>query len=407
MQALSLENIDFEDSKSHLSFMRSITNATLTFSEFALLSASILPDPSSVLVPIGRLQSSLDLVIDAAHSTWSKGIVDHLSKDLKNAVAADLAIDSVLDASSIQPLFKNTWREKRVFLDEGEGGAEGYSEVMCYPTRTSSSLSRLFFKAVAALNTSVVSADTLHRLPNDTSSDDKALRIVSLTDHASNAIFTALGIAVLSVYDSIQIETNRSSERLAVAVALKYKDYSVQAIYDILVSETLLKKFTNLPTVAYADVAADWKERLDPVDEALIAPLLLESAQEYIARSKFLLPGSSSGSISFSTTQDESNSEVQGSFGETVSRFTLLPLAFSTTVPKGLRSSRKKEEKPDSAPAKGSEKTEMNPFIIGKAFEDLTSNLGNLSEFGVNIGSSVIGNFLSTANDALKQRSVK
>lgn len=387
--------------------MRGIVNATLTFSEFALLSASILPDPPSVLVPVARLQSSLDLVIDAAHSTWARGIVDHLSKGLKEAVVADLAIDALLSTSSVPPLYKNTWREKRVFLDEGEGGQEGYSEVMCYPTRTSGSLSRLFFKAVAALNTSVVSADTLHRLPNDISSEDKGLRIVSLTDHASGAIFTALGVAVLSVYDAIQVETNRSSERLAVAVASKYKEYSIQAIYDILVSETLLKKFTNLPTVAYADVAADWKERLDPVDEALIAPILQESAQEYIARSKFLLPGSSSGPISTSAPKDDGRSEMQGIFGETATRFALLPLAFSTTVPKGLRSAKKKDEKPDPAPTKGSEKTEMNPFIIGKAFEDLTSNLGNLSEFGVNIGSSMIGNFLSTANDALKQRGAK
>ena len=388
--------------------MRSIVNATLTFSEFALLSASILPDPSSALVPVRRLQSSLDLVIDAAHSTWARGIVDHLSKGLKEAVVNDLDIDSILKASSTTPsLYKNTWRDKRVFLDEGEGGDEGYSEVMCYPTRTSSSLSRLFFKAVAALNTGVVSADTLHRLPNDPFVDEKGLRINSLTDHASSAIFTALGVAVLSVYDSIQMETNRSSERLTVAVASKYKDYSIQAIYDILVSETLLKKFTNLPTVAYADVAADWKERLDPVDEALIAPILLESAQEYIARSKFLLPGSSSGPISVSVPKDDTRSEMVGIFGETAARFALLPLAFSTTAPKGLRASKKKDEKSDSAPAKGSEKTEMNPFIIGKAFEDLTSNLGNLSEFGVNIGSTMIGNFLSTANDALKQRGAK
>lgn len=390
-----------------MSFLKNVVNATLTFSEFALLSASILPDPASPLVPVDRLHSSLDLIIDSAHSTWAKGIIDHLSRDLKVAVASDLDIDTLYTSSSAPPLFKNSWKEKRVFLDEGDDNDQGYSEVMYFPTSTSGSLSRLFFKAVAALNTSVVSADTLHRLPGGPSPDNKTPKIVSLTDHASNALFTALGIAVLSAYDAIQMETNKASERLTVAVASRYKDYSIQAIYDILVSETLLKKFTNLPTVAYADVAADWKERLDPVDEALIAPLLVDSAHDYIARSKFLLPGSSSGLNAVSAQKDERSSLMEGVFCETIPRFALLPLAFSTTVPKGLRQTMKKEDKSDLVAAKGSEKTEMNSFVIGKAFEDLTNNLGNLSEFGVNMGSSMIGNFLSSANDALKQRGVK
>ena len=147
---------------------------------------------------------------------------------------------------------------------------------------------------------------------------------------------------MLSVYDSLQSETNKSSERLAPLGAARYKDYSIQAVYDVLVSETLLKRFTDLPTVAYADVSADWKERLDPVDEALLAPLMAEAAREYIARSKFLLPGSSMTVTLGGASGGEDGGAAapaasDGVFGAPAPRLNLLPLALNTTTARGLR----------------------------------------------------------------------
>lgn len=407
LQALSLESLRLDDPGTSYSFLKHVPNATLTFPEFALLSASILPEPSVPRAPILRLLSSLDLVIATAHTCWANVIVSVIVVGFKESLANDLSVSAVTTSSATPPSFKNTWKQKKVYLDDEDTASDRYSEVISYPSTTSVSLSCLFYKAVSALNTSVVSADTLRPIPDDfisnfhdkpetafipSTSGSRHPPVLSLTAFASNALFSAFGVAVLSAYDQLQTETNKASERLTVLAASKYKEYTVQVVFDILVSETLLKKFTNLPTVAYADVSADWKDRLDPVDYALMAPLLVESMNEYILKSKFLLPGLNS-TVKLTTTpytvvKDDSNKydSTDGVFGRTAPRFTLLPLALHTTAPKS-RQIQKDGSKDRDASKDEKSVGIINPFEISKAFGDLKTNIGGLTNnFGSNLG---------------------
>ena len=283
--------------------------------------------------------------------------------------------------------------------------------MMTFPSVASPCLSGLLYRAAATLNSCVVSADTLQSILDDnaisleTRLPIRGLEksITSLADFASGALFSALGASILAAYDAVQSESNLSDTRLNLIAAAKYKDYTVQAVFDILVCETLLKRHTNLPSVSYADVAADWRDRLDPVDSALLQPLLVESMQNFLSASKLLLPASHGVVTRASQTvasKEESSvyDASHGVFANMAPRFSILPLALPTSTMK-TRPAKSTGSNQDAF-KKDSSSNSQQTFAISKALGDLTSNIGDLgSNFGTQFGA--LGDNLNTFGGTL------
>ena len=383
-------------------FLSLSNTPNVSFSELALLCAEYLS--LSACNAVDRVKSCADSIIINAHTQWVEAIVHESMVSMRRNLRNELGIRRQTDVSSsiaqlgttddtistsesllsraAEPTnntchtaagYKAHWKVTLIELDDADTGSK-VQEKLLIPCRISTALQDFMFSCNHHANYTMLSADTMQRLPvcltfipaaagaagalSDNSQASQGINHGRLVDSVSSSMRSHAIRSGLSIYTDL-VKSNIFTELTENAI----EDVALQLVFDLMVC---VQATTELSSVAQANgdqalmeamsiitkelraCIIQWESFTDAVNYQLIRPALTESALDYSKKVSLLNPlffpksanslarSSDSGSMSMappllpSGSNQKQTQQPSAYLSPTSARFGLLPLPVST-----------------------------------------------------------------------------
>jgi len=359
LQALAVgdSSSSSSDQPATVPFFTPTTTPSLTFDEFTLLCAHLLPP--DVCKPADRLRSCLETTVSTSHSKWAEKLVQELGWAFNAQLRVEFGLESMIlkkkeaenakvkggkipvGTKAILPTvaFKACWQQASVEVDDS------VHEKLLMPSSVSSSVASFLFRANQLVSTATLSIDTIQELPplGEAVSDGAIAKLASFAaENVNGLVARSIATAYTNLLRDIVASAGSSVHG---STASWIEDCSMQAVFDLLFCESVIERCGVPIPRPLSTCLAGWKGKMDPINAELLAPLLAEGVKIFSSKTHLLFPGRTAppkakapgGSTAITTglsagTSDASSASVffaPHRAGE-VSRFGLLPMPIST-----------------------------------------------------------------------------